>query len=500
MELVPFKEIIKEKCGLTFEEVRTDTLADGIRSRMASCGMVSWGDYFARLLDSEAEFTSLVNLLTINETYFFREPSHLELLTNRLFPEWLAARKPGDQIRILSAGCSTGEEPYSIVMALMEKYGIAIRSCVSVIGADIDSEVLARAEEGIFNVFSFRNFPEQLRDRYFTPLGNGQYGISNVVKDCVRFHRLNLMSDAYPPVLQGVDALFYRNVSIYFDAATQKNVFGKLAGLLSETGYLFVSSTETLSHDHGILSLIEVDGIFCYRRGLDLAIGDRRRPPAEQEPGAAAPKTKKKGGRTPVRSPRNVQEATGPSKRSQAAPAPAGDPVRSPSPHFDEALVLAKRKNYEEALKLLDKIEKRHPSFIKGCMLRAGILINMKLFEDAEQVCLQAIARSRWCLEGHLLLGLISKMRDDGQAALNRFKEALYIDTSCWLAHFHAAEIYAGRGELKGACREYEIVIKLLQKGTLSDHGLTFFPFAFQAEQVMHLCRHNLSKVKANQA
>jgi chemotaxis protein methyltransferase CheR len=498
MELVPFKEIIKEKCGLTFEEVRTDTLADGIRSRMSSCGMVSWGDYLARLLDSEAEFTSLINLLTINETYFFREPAHLELLTNRLFPELLAARKPGDRIRILSAGCSTGEEPYSIMIALMEKYGIAIRNCVSVIGADIDSEVLGRAEQGSYNVFSFRNFPEQLRDRYFTSLGNGQYGISSAVKDCVRFQRLNLMSDAYPPDLQGVDALFFRNVSIYFDAATQKNVFGKLAGLLNETGYLFVSSTETLSHDHGILSLIEVDGVFCYRRGIELSLGERRRPPLEQKPEAAAPKTKKKA--APVRPPEDVQETTGPGRSSQAVPAQAGDPERTPSPQFDEALALAKRKNYEEALRLLDKIEKRHPSFVKGCMLKAGILINMKLFEDAEQVCLQAIARDRWCLEGHLLLGLISKMRDDGQTALNRFKEALYIDTSCWLAHFHAAEIYAGRGELKGACREYEIVIKLLQKGTLSDHGLTFFPFAFQAEQVMHLCRHNLSKVKANSA
>ncbi len=493
MELLLFKEIIKEKCGLTFDEGRSKALADGIQSRMTICGAASWGDYLDHLVKNEAEFTSLINLLTINETYFFREPAHLELLSKRLFPDMLAARKPGDAIRILSAGCSTGEEPYSIMISLLERYGIAIRNCVFVIGADIDSEALAKAEEGIYGPFSFRNFPEQIRERYFTDLGNGRYRINSAVREGVRFRRLNLLSESYPPDLRGMDALFFRNVSIYFDAKTQKAVFGKLADLLNEAGYLFVSSTETLSHDHGTLSLIEVEGVFCYRRGVALSLGERRKPPAGQETLLPAMRTdKKKAARAPSR------EAAD-RKRRAAAPDPGASPApgtRTPSALFDDALERAKRKDYGAALKLIDSIGSHDPAFIKARMLKAGILINMKMIDDAERVCLQAVAEQPLCLEGYLLLGLISKARNDDPNALKRFKEALYIDASCWLAHFHAAQIHAGRGESKNACREYEIVIKLLQKGSLADHGLTFFPFSFQAEQIMHLCRHNLSRLK----
>ena len=499
MELLLFKEIVKEKCGLTFDAGRADALEDGIRSRMANCGIATVGQYLDHLVKNEAEFTSLINLLTINETYFYREPAHIELLVNRLLPDLLAARKPGDAIRILSAGCSTGEEPYSIMIALLEKYGLAIRNCVSVIGADIDSEALARAEEGTYSAFSFRNFPEQLRDRHFTALGNGQYRINSLIRDGVRFQRLNLLSESYPDDLRGIDALFFRNVSIYFDTATQKTVFGRLADLLHETGYLFVSSTETLSHDHGKLTLSEVDGVFCYRRGIALAIGDRRKPVEELT--GDLPVLRAAGRKAADAPARETAGAGKRHKQAAAGPAPreaAG--ARAPRPCFHDALEQAKRKDYGAALKLIDGIEKHDPAFIKGRMLKAGILINMKRLDEAEQVCLQAVAADPLCLEGYLLLGLISKTRDDDRAALKRFKEALYIDASCWLAHFHAAQIHVARGEWKDACREYEIVIRLLQKGSLSDHGLTFFPFAFQAEQIMHLCRHNLTKLKTGNA
>ncbi len=504
MDLELFKEIIKEKCGLVFEDVRTETLEGGIRTRMVDCGLNSWQDYLGRLVKNETEFTNLVNLLTINETYFFREPAHIDLLANRLFPEMLASKKAGEPVRILSAGCSTGEEPYSIMMALIEKYGQGIRNSVSIIGADIDSNVVARAGQGVYNAFSFRNFPEPLLDRYFEAGRNGQYRIKRVVREAVQFQSLNLMTEVYPQWLRGVDVLFYRNVSIYFDITTQKRVFGKLAELLNDTGYLFVSSTETLSHDHGVLSLIEVDGVFCYRRGFELAVAERRTGAREQQkPIPGGPGTKR-AALPAVRRPAVSQwKQAVPDGRYQPLDAPTGANSglpRTPSPQFDEALELAKTKNYAEALKRIDEIDQNHSSFVKASMLKAGILINMKRVEDAELVCLKCISRSRWYLEGYLLLGLIAKMRDDDEGALRRFKEAMYIDTSCWLAHFYTAEIYSMRNDWKNACREYEIVVRLLQKGTIADHGLTFFPLAFPAEQIMHLCRHNLSKIKAGKA
>lgn len=167
MDLTPFKNIIKERCGLFFEDVRTAALEESIRKRMSVTGIDSRAKYFNNIFDSSDEFLELVNLLTINETYFFREPLHLDLMVDRLMPGLLAAKKAAGKIRIVSAGCSTGEEPYSIVIKLMEKYGAGILKFFSVIGFDIDSSALARARAGVYGLHSFRGFPDDLMAKYF---------------------------------------------------------------------------------------------------------------------------------------------------------------------------------------------------------------------------------------------------------------------------------------------------------------------------------------------
>ena len=275
MDIQPFKSIIKERCGLRFETEKEATLADGIRARMSQRGMAMDAEYLACVMRDEDEFHSLVNLLTINETYFLREPVHLDLLADKLLPAMLAERKPGDPIRILCAGCSTGEEPYSVMIKLLEKYGAGIKGLVSIIGADIDSDALNRAKQGIYCGFSFRDFPVALREKYFEPTEDARHRIRDSVKEKVQFMKLNLVSDRYPDVLCGLDVIFYRNVSIYFEPETQRSIFNKLAGLLREKGWLFVSATETLSHNHGVLPLVELDGVFCYQKNVELTIAHR---------------------------------------------------------------------------------------------------------------------------------------------------------------------------------------------------------------------------------
>jgi len=129
-------------------------------------------------------------------------------------------------------------------------------------------------------------------------------------------------------------------------------------------------------------------------------------------------------------------------------------------------------------------------------MLKAGILINMNRLEEAGIVCMQCLAQDQWNLESYLFLGLIAKMNNDLETALKRFREALYIQSACWLAHFYLAEIFVARQELSTACREYDLVIRVLEKGSDPDLGLTFFPLSFPLEQIVHLCRHNLSELR----
>ncbi len=501
MNLTPFKNLIREKCGLSFEDVRTASLSEGIRNRMEQRGIGSYPKYLDCLMYDQDEFQCLVNLLTVNETYFFREPVHLQLLTNRVIPELLAQKKTDTKIRIISAGCSTGEEPYSLVIAAMEKYGAAAKTFCTVIGADIDGDAVRKAEKGIYNTLSFRGLSDDLRERYFEPLPGNLYRIKDCIKEGVEFRNLNLLSDIYPPEFSGTDVIFYRNVSIYFEPDAQKHIFTKLAGLLNDNGYLFVSSTETLSHNIGVLSLVEIDGVFLYEKHLEICIDERRRPPEPK--GETKAGFSRQGRPFPVVRERPERQSlirgAGATERKEALTSvlTRGNERRTGSPSlFNDALSLAKDKRYVEALEKTESLIVQDPAFVKAYSLKAGILINIQRLEEAEAVCLKGIDMDLWYLEGYLLLGLISRIRNDEEGALKRFKEAIYIQSSCWLAHFYLADIHASRGEVEKACREYEIVIKLLTKGDVAEHSLTFFPLSFPAENMAHLCRHNLAELR----
>ncbi len=503
MDLTPFKNLVKGECGLCFEDIREATLRDGICARMAATGTKSHAKYLTCLLSDHNELNSLVNLLTVNETYFFREAAHLQMLSDRIVPELLGRKNTGEKIKIVSAGCSTGEEPYSIAMALMEKYGAGIRSSLSIIGVDIDSDAIGKAGEGVFSGHSFRGFPDELRAKYFAADGPNRFKIKDALKEGVSFRRLNLLSDEYSEALRGVDVVFYRNVSIYFEPETQKRIFAKLAGCLNERGYLFVSATETLSHNIGTLSLIELDGLFLYQKKIEFSV-DERRAGAAKNAGAKDRRYKLPGFPIPPHaSGPAARPGTPPAKRAQGGAAALQDPKDTLAERrsdtrsaFQEALLLARDKRYEDALSRIEELLRRDPVFVKAHMLKAGILINMKRMDEAERVCLESIETDQWCLEGYLLLGLIAKIRNDEEAAIKRFKESLYIQSSCWLAHFYLAELYRLRGELERARCKYEVVVKLLGKGDLHEHGLTFFPLSFPAEHIVHLCNHNLSELK----
>ncbi|MBA4372718.1 MAG: hypothetical protein C0402_07610 [Thermodesulfovibrio sp.] len=473
MTLTSFKCLIKEKCGLSFDDSREPILAAGIRTRLLRRAVSSHEEYLDLLAREPHEFDALVSLLTVNETYFLREPQHFTVLTEQLLPDIMAG-KTGGRIKIVCAGCSTGEEPYSIAIMLMEKYGPAFRSMFSVIGMDIDEEALGRATAGVYAEHSFRGVPEHIRKNYFDRQDNS-YRIREAVREGVEFLQLNIFGDAYPDTVRDADVIFYRNVSIYFEPAAQQHVFRNLAGLLSEKGYLFLSSTETFAHNIGILSLVEKGGVYIYSKGVEVRIEERRKPSVSPDRPAAPG--------LPV-----------PAKNAAVAEKFKAMRIKD-EPHtlFDKALLLAEAKKYDEALQLAERVVELQPSFIKAYMLRAGILLNLEKFGEAEAVCRCGMEYDPLCLEGNLLLGLLAKVRSDFAEARKRFKEALYVDAACWVAHFYLGEIYRFEEDEERACREFRIVIKLLEEQSSSGHGLTFLSFPFPVEQIVHLCRHNLA-------
>lgn len=509
MNLNHFRILIKEHCGLLLENERLLTLESAIHTRMSQIGLKSPTDYFNCLLQNKDEFLQLVNLLTINETYFFREPIHLQILSEQLIPELLEKKKSGTKIRLLSAGCSTGEEPYSIAITLMEKYGESTWDLFSITALDIDREAIRAAEEGVYGLGSFRNFNEDLKKKYFRKIGDHRYQIIESVKEKVDFQATNLLSDFYLHGIVDMDIIFYRNVAIYFESIAQKKIFQKLAEILTDGGYLFTSSTETFLHNIGILSLIEINGAFLYQKKINLQVDERRKAPGISPDVSRPPSLQK---------PLDYAESIPKSDKKEDSPTfPHRRPIifekrKDSNVLFDTALSLAKNKKHREALDTLNKfLEEKAPllqvkteqttasrdtTFAKANTLKASILINLQQMDEARTICLKTLEIDPWYLEGYLLLGIMAKIQNNEEEAKKRFKEALYIQPTCWLAHFYLAEIYHSQGKLDQAYKEYGIVIKLLEKGNLREHGLTFFPLSFSAKQMVHLCHHNRNKLQ----
>ncbi|MCP4253940.1 MAG: hypothetical protein GY775_11130 [Candidatus Scalindua sp.] len=499
MDLTSFKTLIKDKCGFLVDSEKESDLMAGIQERMSKNDLDSHSKYYNYLFQNQKEFQSLITLLTVNETYFFRESNHLHLFYEQIIPELLIKRDQEKKINILSAGCSTGEEPYSLVMAIMEKYGRKMRDWFKVTGVDIDDGALSKAKRGIFSRGSFRSLDNNLKKKYFREVGDGRYEIMDFVKDCVKLQSLNLLSGSYYDSLREMDIIFYRNVSIYFDHETQINIFRKLSQILNDKGYIFVSSTETFLHDKGILSLIERDGSYLYQKKpkIESVVGkhnitqeikaiflnpehqsnrhyDKDFLARPHQPVAKTQKSKHK----------NQNQKTEPTQKKKKS-------------HglFEKTLHLLNNKKNEAALNSVDKLLENDKS-IKVYNLKTSILINLMRLEEAKEVCLKSLEDDQLNLEGYLLLGLIAKRENNKDGIIKRFKEAIYIQPSSWLAHFYLAEVYYTLNELQRACREFKIVMEILKKGNAHNHGLTYLPFKFQEEQLIHMCSHKIEIMK----
>ena len=470
-ELAPFKELLLRTCGFAFANDRERTLQEGLDQRMGLRGAASSEAYLAMLGADPAELDRLVELLTVNETYFLREPEHLTLLVDKLVPERRAAHQ--GPLRILCAGCSTGEEPYSVAMLLQDRTGLG---GLAITGVDIDAVAIAKARRASYGRHSFRGMDPVFLARHFEDFDPLEKRVKEPVRDQVAFAELNLLAPSYPPELDQQDIILYRNVSIYFPSQVQEGIFRRLAAILKPGGYLLVGATETLFHDLGILSLIERDSLYLFKKGSGVEIQDRRQHRRHQErPLALAPR---------------------PFIPSARRAVPAVDSsLRHARSLFDDALDCARNRREGTALEMLDTLLEGDPGHVKAHSLKASLLMAGARHEEARAVCEAALALDPLCLEACLLLGLIARQKGDDLTALKRFREAIYLEASCWFAHYSQAEILLAKGELPRARTSFEAALRFLVAGA---YHQGFFPLSFNAEQFITLCRHKLALLQKN--
>lgn len=487
VDLTRFKDLLLRSCGHSFENEREQALFSGVCRRMEARGLGEEYDAYLFLLLRDAdELLRLTELLTINETYFFREPDHLNFMVETLIPAFMSVRR-GKPVKIVSAGCSTGEEPYSIAIMLRERFGAECERLFAITGVDIDSTAIGVARQGVYGTTSFRGMDQALIERYFAQQEVGKLRVAEAVRKQVQFEEVNLLGAAYPVSMQEPDIILYRNVSIYFPGQVQRDIFGRLAELLVDGGCLLVGASETIHHDIGILSLVKQNSLFFYRKTPPLIFAERRTVSRH----GSAPERAQVGvaKKAVVQRPASVQQVAVEHPRRQLYAAAMPDiKVR-----FDEAVALAHGNEHDKALALLDAIISQDSAFEKAYALKGSLLISMARFEDARTVCESILARDPLCLEACLMLGMIARQHGDDDDAFKRFREALYLSPSCWLAHFYSGEILYARQEWKRARGSFESALKVLDNGSVKAHGQTFFPLTFNAEQFIIICRHKLS-------
>ena len=235
-------QILHQHCGIRLKQGTHILVKSRLMKRLRVLGMENFGQYLGHLASSagQEELIAMIDSLTTNKTSFFREPQHFDFMRRQILPE-IASRQQAP--RIWSAGCSTGEEPYSLAIMLLEHLPPALIGKAGILATDISTRVLATASEALYLRESLHGMTPHLAQKYFKAEEDA-YRVEAQVRRLVRIARLNLM-DTWP--MRGpFDAIFCRNVMIYFDKPTQETLVRRFAGILRPGGYLCVGHSESI--------------------------------------------------------------------------------------------------------------------------------------------------------------------------------------------------------------------------------------------------------------
>lgn len=238
---------IYARTGMFFADSSKYLLQKRLSPRARELNFDSFQKYFYFLqydARAEAEYDQIFDLITTNETYFFREPAQLAAFVEEIVPDILG-RKPVKKVRIWSAGCSSGEEPYSIAMMLAEA-GMYGQASFEIFASDLNQTVLAKARKGHYRENAFRSTDESMRQKYFTKEHDGSWRISDDIRNRVSFGRLNIYDEGRVALLGTLDIVFCRNVIIYFDDKSKKVVINNFYHRLTDGGYLLLGHSESL--------------------------------------------------------------------------------------------------------------------------------------------------------------------------------------------------------------------------------------------------------------
>lgn len=259
------RDLVGQHTGITLGDHKRQLVYGRLAKRLRELQLANFAEY-CRYVENhtDSELSEVINAITTNLTSFFRENHHFEHLAEHALLDRRECNAPTRRLRIWSAGCSTGEEPYSIAMTLAETFPDRAGWDMRILATDIDSQVLAKAQSGVYPDERIKDLPPSRAKRWFsrgTGVNAGKVKVSSKLQELISFKQLNLMNEW--PMRGPFDIIFCRNVVIYFDKPTQRKLFDRYADLLAPNGYLYVGHSESL---HGTSERFKLIGRTIYQK------------------------------------------------------------------------------------------------------------------------------------------------------------------------------------------------------------------------------------------
>ena len=490
------RRLVEGLAGMALEARDLPELEGAVGREMARLGIALPAAYFAHLESGGGgeDRTRLLDLVVNNETYFFRERQHFVTLRELLRGgDSGRDRAAGQRIRVLSAGCSTGEEAYSLAIDLLALREQVPELDFEVLGVDISRRALQVAREGVYGPNSFRRLPDDLDlEARLEPAGDGTYAVPETVRHHVAFHHLNLAeAGSVAERLGRMDVVFFRNVLIYLGGAARLEACRNLAAALRRPGYLFMGAAEILPAQIGGLRRRRGDGVYFWEKEDEVAHGpstDGRQPKTTTR--AAPARRPGTAGTAPAATP----ALRGPDPEPPQDVATQEDAARQKDvePLYEEALAHARQDRPQEALELLRRVVAVASDHLPAQRMMAELHLDRAELEAAVQLSDRATARDVTLAWPYVLRGRVAHSQGVGAEAVAQLRTAIYHQPDCWPAHFFLAEAYRIRGETPLARRSYANALRNLEKGMDPGQDCGVDLMGFSREDIATTCRLNL--------